>query len=149
MTKKLFYRYFTLFMTVLVLTSSIGVHMVEKVCLTRGKSVVNLAYKEKDEHCKLCKHASKPEKSTSQTPVFKKLQCCLESHQLKNVDVQVLSGKKTESSQDQDEQPVENVSILFRPLTISVSALVSPIPISFSSLFFGRSMLTFVRVLRI
>lgn len=98
MFKQLFYRYFTLFMAVLVLTSSVGVGLIEKECMTRGKSVA-LAYKNKEDHCKLCRATNKPvkEQSHQDAPVFKKQHCCLETQQLKHVEIQVGASKKSQA----------------------------------------------------
>lgn len=151
MFKQLFYRYFTLFMAVLVLTSSVGVGLIEKECMTRGKSVA-LAYKNKEDHCKLCRATNKPvkEQSHQDAPVFKKQHCCLETQQLKHVEIQVGASKKSQAEPTNPEyQPAFAFSDYVKGFTTSTLPKTTFEFSSFSSRLFGRSLLYFVRVLRL
>lgn len=149
MQKSLVYRFFTLFMAVLVLTSSVGVGLVEKQCSMRGKTV-DLVFKEKKKGCKLCR-TSKSETSRqakNEAPVFKKSQCCTEKQELKNVEFRITTAKQLE-------KPVKDLSGII-PFQGSAADLLKPVlsgagdslPASvhsFTSRYFGRSMLSFVQ----
>lgn len=148
MQKNLFYRYFTMLMAVLVLSSSIGVGLVESQCMMRGKAV-DLVFKEKKKGCKLCRTSKKEEVPPAQqeAPVFKKLHCCLEKQQLKTVDFQVPVVKQLEKPA-KDLADAGHFRVDFNFLKRSLSDTRNTLPaaiFSFSSPYSGRSMLSFVQ----
>ncbi len=147
MQKNLFFRYFTILMAVLVLSSSIGVGLVESQCMMKGKAV-DLVFKEK-KGCKLCR-ASKKEAippAEQDTPVFKKLHCCLEKQQLKTVDFQVPVVKQLEKpAKDFTDTDFRGVDFNFLKRGLSDTGNTLPAAVlSFSSPYSGRSMLCFVQ----
>ncbi len=152
MYKNLIYRYFTILMAMLVLTSGIGIGLVENECMMRGKTV-NLAFKEKKKGCKLCRSSSRKEAIASSlptdTPVFKKLHCCVEKQQHKSVEFQAVgTGKQLEKHGKPalEPYPASGLGLFlleFSPNSIETSEDAPPI--SFSSPYFGRSMLSFVQ----
>ena len=149
MQKNLFYRYFTILMAALVLSSSIGVGLVESQCMMRGKSV-ELVFKEKKKGCKLCrtsgKEATKPVQQ--ETPVFKKLHCCVEKQQLKAVDFQVPVVKQLEKPAKDlaDAGNRAGIDFIFRKYSLSDTRNTPPAAVvSFSSPYSGRSMIAFVQ----
>lgn len=153
MQKNLFYRYFTILMAALVLSSSIGVGLVESQCMMRGKSV-ELVFKEKKKGCKLCrtsgKRTSGKEAAThaqQEAPVFKKLHCCVEKQQLKAVDFQVPVAKKLEKpAKDLTDGHFPGVDLVFLKHSLSDTGDTSPAAVvSFSSPYSGRSMIAFVQ----
>ncbi len=149
MQKNLFYRYFTMLMAVLVLSSSIGVGLVESQCMMRGKSV-DLVFKEKKKGCKLCRTSKKETTLPVQqeTPVFKKLHCCIEKQQLKTVDFQAPVVKQLEKPAkdlaDTGHFHTADFNFLKRWLSDTANTLPAAV-LSFSSPYFGRSMLSFVQ----
>lgn len=149
MQKNIFYRYFTMLMAVLVLSSSIGVGLVESQCMMRGKTV-GLAFKEKKKGCKLCRSSQKAEipPARQEAPVFKKQHCCIEKQQLKIVDFQVTVVKQL-AKQAKDLAG----DVTFRPFDFTflnselpdTENTLPPAVYSFSSRYSGRSMLSFVQ----
>lgn len=149
MQKNLFYRYFTILMAALVLSSSIGVGLVESHCMMRGKSV-ELVFKEKKKSCKLCRSTSGKKAAPpaqQETPVFKKLHCCVEKQQLKAVDFQVPIAKKLEKpAKDLTDGHFPGIDLVFLKHNLSDTGDTSPAAVvSFSSPYSGRSMIAFVQ----
>ncbi len=149
MQKNLFYRYFTMLMAVLVLSSSIGVGLVESECMMRGKAV-DLVFKEKKKGCKLCRTSGKEAIPPAQqeAPVFKKLHCCLEKQQLKTVDFQVPVVKQLEKPAKDlaDAGHFRGIDFNFQKHSLSDTGNTLPAAVlSFSSPYSGRSMLSFVQ----
>jgi len=148
MLKNLFYRCFTLLMAVLVLSSSIGVGLVENECVMRGKTV-NLAFKEK-KGCKLCRTSQKEKTPPvgQHAPVYKKQHCCLEKQQLKAVNFQVTTvkqlAKPAKDLTNTGHFRIFEYNFLTQRPSDTKNALPAAI-LSFTSPYFGRSMLSFVQ----
>lgn len=88
MTRKKPYRFFAIFMAILVLMSSTGFGLVEHSCMMRGKSVEIAALKKAESGCKACKPVPASEvRISSSLPVFKKKACCEESHKYHKLEV--------------------------------------------------------------
>ncbi len=148
MQKNLFYRYFTILMAALVLSSSIGVGLVESQCMMRGKSV-ELVFKEKKKGCKLCRTSGKEAAAPArhEAPVFKKLHCCVEKQQLKAVDFQVPVAKQLEKpAKDLTDGHFPGIDFIFLKHSLSDTGNTAPAAVvSFSSPYSGRSMIAFVQ----
>lgn len=146
--KKAFQKYFTVFMSLVVLSTSTGFGVVEHHCMMRGKQI-HLLLLEKD-NCHGCEH----EHESANTPVsdqttIQKKSCCNDQQHYQHLD--------TSSS------PIHFVAKFLKVLADSfVVALIDAFKIvlvwladldtsftstfSFSSLFHGRSMLSWVQV---
>ena len=150
MFKKVVHRYLTLLMALLVLTSSAGIGLVEHECMVKGKSV-ELVFNNTKKGCKLCRTPKKEAtpKSDPTTPVFKKVNCCIEKQQIKAVEYQVTLKKSDDQKATRDLTPaILPSSHTFESVSHDFTAeweLRPPPAISFTSLYYGRAMLSFAQ----
>lgn len=141
-------KYFTLFMACVVLVASTGFGLIEHSCMMRGKSVQLAAL---SKACKGCP-VSKKEATDQKTPVIKKTDCCKDDASFEKVDVvssaSQLVAKILKSLAD---GVFSAVRFTFTRLVewLAPSSGSSSSAVSFSSLFHGRSMLSFVQTFRI
>lgn len=139
---------FTIFMALLILTASTGFGVIEHHCMMRGKSL-HLAALQK-EGTKGCKqeHSKSP---ISDKTSFQKQDCCDDEQSYENVEVaSSLTQWVAKFLQTVSDALVGAVIAVFKAL----SELLSPNPdsssvFSFTSLFHGRSLLSFVQSLLI
>jgi hypothetical protein len=148
MSSKILHRYFALFMALVVLISSTGVGLLEHECMVRGKSV-ELIFKKEKKGCQLCRAPQREvsASSDSRQPVFKKVQCCTESQDLKIVAYQVTLQKDSHYIAFDLNTP-SPPPISFGPLTpheLFRSEIVPPLTRAFTSLYHGRGMLAFLQ----
>lgn len=141
-------KYFTLFMACVVLVASTGFGLIEHSCMMRGKSV-QLASLSKA--CKGCP-VSKKETTDRKTPVIKKTDCCKDEASFEKVDV-VSSASQLVAKilKSLTAGVFSAVKFTFTLLTewLLPSSNSSASAVSFSSLYHGRSMLSFVQTFRI
>jgi len=140
----------TIFMVMLVLLSSTGFGFIEHACMMRGKSMQFVGERKSDPAKKVVSSCCAKSKSQQEAgkSFFKKTDCCKESARFEKVDVvsayshilanflKILAGGVLWS--------VKSFIFLISEWTLPSSVLSSP-GISFSSLFHGRSMLSFVQ----
>lgn len=142
----------TIFMAFLILLSSTGFGFIEHACMMRGKSVKfvseeQASFSKTKKTISSCCAKSKALKESKGT-FFKKTDCCKESQSLKKVNVvssisQMLS-KSLKAMADGILWSVKSFIFLTAEWTFP-SPFQSSSSISFSSLFHGRSMLSFVQ----
>ena len=144
----------TIVMSFLILLSSTGFGFIEHACMMRGKSVkfvseeqVSFFKTKKTKPVSSCCAKSKSLKDSKGT-FFKKTDCCKESQNFKKVDVvssvsQMLS-KSLKAMADGVLWSVKSFVFLTAEWALH-SPFQSSNSISFSSLFHGRSMLSFVQ----
>ena len=139
-------------MATLVLLSSTGFGFMEHECMMRGKSVKFVSEKKTDS-CKKkivssCCAKSKALKE-SKGPFFKKTDCCKDSQKFEKVDA--LSSQSTvlikvmKASAGDLLWSVQSFSFILSEWSSSDSNPVHKRTLSFSSLFHGRSMLSFIQ----
>ena len=141
----------TIFMAMLVLLSSTGFAFIENECMMRGKSLQFLAEKKADSDTKKvvssCCAKSKALKESKGT-FFKKTDCCKESQKFEKLDVpsqaSQFHAKFVKALADGVIWSSTSFTFLQAEWNYPVPALSSD-TISFSSLFHGRSMLSFVQ----
>lgn len=135
-------------MAFVVLTASTGFGFIEHSCMMRGKSLQLAAV---SKACKGCP-VSKKESTDSKTPVIKKTDCCKEDASFEKVDVvssaSQLVAKILKSMADAVVSAVRFTFILLAEWLLPLSGS-SASAVSFSSLYHGRSMLSFVQTFRI
>ncbi len=137
-------RYFTLFMAIVVLTASMGVGVVEHNCQLKGKSV-SLFSSEKSS-CHSCSRIQHKNNDTSKTQ-FKRTKCCAETYSVKKINI-VLASKTFAKAFFQFSQDFVNTDFNLENwfcLSIKSNLHVVLHAVSFSSLFYGRSLLSFVQ----
>ena len=144
--KNAIYRSFTVFMACLVLLSSTGFGLVEHHCMMRGKSLQLMAVEAKDA-CKSCVKKNVSQAKPHET-IVKKADCCKDEQKYQKVDLvssfSQLIAKLLKSL-------AEAVVFAVKAVVISIADWLLPastrqaVVHSFSSLFFGRSMLSFVQ----
>jgi hypothetical protein len=148
--KNKLHQTFTIFMAMLVLLSSTGFGFIEHACMMRGKSMQFVGEKKSDPAKKVvssCCTKSKVQQEAGKS-FFKKTDCCKESARYEKVDavsayshilahfLKIIAGGVLWS--------VKSFVFIISEWTLSSSVLSSH-SISFSSLFHGRSMLSFVQ----
>lgn len=138
---------FAVVMALVVLLSSTGFGLVEHECMMRGKTVQLISLGEA-QGCQMCtkKTAVAPQKLT--TPVFKKKACCEEDQ--KHHKVEVVSSVSQASAKvfkvkDIPADVAVQLSFLLAQLEPEATTTASSDLLSFSSRFYGRSMLSFVQ----
>jgi hypothetical protein len=149
--KKKLHRSITFLMAVLVLVSSTGFGLIEHQCLMRGMSMKFVSEK-KAESCKKklassCCAKSKSAKDSNKI-FFKKTDCCKDQQKFEKVDVMSslssVQAKALKVWADGILWSVQSIVFLsqewiYPPVTSSVAT------ITFSSIFHGRTMLSFVQ----
>ena len=139
----------TIFMAMLVLLSSTGFGFIEHECMMRGKSVQFVGEKKSDfkKTVSSCCAKSKAQQEAGKS-FLKKTDCCKESAKFEKVDVvsayshilanflKIIAGGVLWS--------VKSFVFIISEWTLPSSVRSSDI-LSFSSLFHGRSMLSFVQ----
>lgn len=154
MLKNIIYRYFTLFLALIVLLSSAGVGLVQHECIIKGKSV-DLVFKVDKKRCNLCVSSRHEvaQKSDSSTPVFKKISCCTEKQLLKVVEYQTTAQKLNLENSIRDSSPLVLPGLFcfesFSQVVSSREDLLPATTFSFTSPYYGRSLLSFVQQLLI
>ncbi|MPR35880.1 HYC_CC_PP family protein [Salmonirosea aquatica] len=141
------YRLFAIVMAFVVLLSSTGFGLVEHSCMMRGKSVELAALKKTATGCKACKPATESKTRIASSLQFKKKACCEESHKYHNVKVVSSASftiKLLKPAADPAAIPFQNFLFEGSNLPLIVSPLTTSFH-SFSSLHYGRSMLSFVQ----
>lgn len=138
-------------MATLVLVSSTGFGLIEHRCMMRGMTMKFVSEKKADSCEKKvvfsCCAKSKALKESGKT-FFKKTDCCKDQQKFEKVDVvsslAQLHAKALKMIADGDLWSVQSFVFLSQEW-IYPPARSSSYPISFSSLFYGRSMLSFVQ----
>ncbi|GHB78543.1 HYC_CC_PP family protein [Persicitalea jodogahamensis] len=143
------YRFFAIFMAILVLISSTGFGLVEHSCMVRGKSVELAALKKEDASCQACKPAVASETRTNPPLQFKKKACCEENHKYQKLEALSASSPTVKLIKVLPFTPAitKSRSINFASYAVDllgVRGVLSAFP-SFSSKFYGRTMLSFVQ----
>jgi len=138
-------------MAVLVLVSSTGFGLIERQCIMRGMSVKFISEKKTDSCGKKtvssCCAKSKALRETGRT-FFKKMDCCKDQQKFEKVDVVSLvaqmHAKALKMISDGDLWSVQSFVFLSQEWIYPPAGSSDDI-LSFSSLFYGRSMLSFVQ----
>jgi len=150
--KNKLHRSITIFMAFLVLVSSTGFGLVEHQCLMRGMMTMKFVSEKKADSCKekvvsACCAKSKALKESKKT-FFKKTDCCKDQQKFEKVDVVSslvqLHAKAMKVFADGLLWSLQSFIFLLQEWVYPpVSS--SKVPVSFSSLFHGRSMLSFIQ----
>lgn len=145
------HRYITILMAVLVLISSTGFGLIEHQCMMRGMTMKFVSEK-KAASCKekvdsSCCAKSKALKESKKN-FFKKNSCCKDNQKFEKVDVvsslAQFHAKALKMIADGDLWTAQSFVFLVQEW-VYPSAQISLHTLSFSSLFHGRSMLSFVQ----
>lgn len=138
---------FAVVMALVVLLSSTGFGLVEHQCMVRGKTVQLVSLGEAH-GCQMCAKKVVAEPQKQGLPVFKKKACCEENQRHQKVEV-VSSVSQTSAkvfkAKDLPAVVAEPLSFLLAQLEPGVTTIPSSALLSFSSRFYGRSMLSFVQ----
>jgi hypothetical protein len=149
--KNKFHSYITILMAVLVLVSSTGFGLIEHHCMMRGMTMKFVSEKKADS-CKKkvvlsCCAKSKALKESGKI-FLKKTDCCKNQQKFEKVDVvsslAQFHAKALKVIADGDLWAMQSFVFLIQEWT-NLPAEPSSAAISFSSLFHGRSMLSFVQ----
>jgi hypothetical protein len=137
---------FTILMAMVVLLSSTGFGLVEHNCMMSGKSVQLVSLGESS-GCQGCKKVTSATHEEASYPVFKKKACCDESQKHEKIEVVSVSPASVKILKSAV-NPAAFFSQSFRAtlgnlqsIAVGQSYLLS----SFSSLHYGRAMLSFVQ----
>jgi hypothetical protein len=150
--KNRLHKSITVFIALLVLLSSTGFGFMEHACMMRGKSVKFLSEKrengcEKKVESSCC--AKRKALNESRGTYFKKTDCCKDSQKFEKVDALATQGslliKIMKASAGDLLWSVHSFSFLVPQWSHAASNTFPEKPISFSSLFHGRSMCSFVQ----
>lgn len=146
--KKNLHQSLTIFMAMLVLLSSTGFAFIEHECMMRGKSLQFFTEKKDDAAKKVASCCAKSKvKEDSKGTFFKKTDCCKESHKFEKVDVPSQGTQLTKWIKALSDGVVWSATSFqfLQAEWITPSFAHSANILSFSSLFHGRSMLSFVQ----
>jgi recombinational DNA repair protein (RecF pathway) len=147
MIKNKLYRMFAVVMALVVLLSSTGFGLVEHQCMVRGKTVQVVSLGEAH-GCQMCAKKVVAEPQKQGLPVFKKKACCEENQRHEKVEVVSSVSQNAAKTLKAKEGPSEIpqlLSFLLHELELSQLDVPTPSFLSFSSRFYGRSMLSFVQ----
>lgn len=151
MIKNKLYRMFAVVMALVVLLSSTGFGLVEHQCMVRGKTVQLVSLGEAH-GCQMCAKKAVAESHEQGLPVFKKKACCEENQRHQKVEVVSSvsqSSVKVFKAKELPANVAAQVSFLLAQVVPEVTTATSSDFLSFSSRFYGRSMLSFVQSLLI
>jgi len=143
--KLMFRRFLAFFMALVVLTASTGFGVVEHHCILRGKSLHLVALsKQKCGSCATTKESTTPDGQT----IIKKRTCCEDQQRYENVEVaSSVTQWVAKLLKATTDWVVETFVAVFKVVLeffLPTSAGSSSV-YSFTSLFHGRSMLSFVQ----
>lgn len=139
------YRLFTIVMAFVVLLSSTGFGLVEHSCMMRGKSVATVG--KADSGCKMCRSAAPSGVRVASSLHFEKKNCCEESQKFQKLEMvsSTSSAVKVLKSSPLCAALGEHIGSPLRLMPFLFPGAPARSFYSFSSLYYGRTMLLFVQ----
>lgn len=146
MVKNKLYRTFTILMAIVVLLSGTGFGLVEHHCMMRGKSIELLSLGESN-GCSGCKKVATIMQERAAHPTFNKKACCDESQKHEKVEVVSVAAHSAKLLKAANTTAVLSACAFLSTGSNLTEAGVSQASslFTFSSLFYGRAMLSFVQ----